>query len=646
MNTLCVDLYKRDFITPIDTSLFAFRVMEYSRDTDVGYKFATVRVYPLADRSDLLALRNWLRDYVVIRTQYETPLWAGFINNIRIHRGGIIDTVWDLDDMANRVNVLYNRKSSPASGRAPAETGWGLDADSVADYGRFELFHRQSGDSSDQTALSLRDSIIAERAYPRRGIEMTVGKNPVDSGAGGSVSDYPTEYAEIRCIGLIQALQYVYPSNGAVMPGVTQHWIAEPKNQWLGRVLVGRGRFVFTPGTPGLIEDLQSRWATTDNQWLTVQGAGNSLCAVYQAYNNVGGRFINTYQGMTEPVTETWRVAIFFHAWKLAQRVVITDPMQLSAISLYIARFADDAIRVSFCADGGTIPGAVLSTTSRSDIGGVASECEFVMPTIPVAAGTYWILVERENQTIGEYYPDSYFTVGIDPLGGAGGNLYVYVPDSGNVGGSVVEPTWGYWSPMPEQAYPASPANKSDLVFRITGAVDIADIVSATLQAHGQFIAAVEQRVTSGNYIIPYLDYQRRVLDELKRVMKFGTIGLSPLELEITADRTVIVKSRPTNDVDKWMLLSVDSRLYDGVGNEIDAERCRVGFWAIDMDDYPYISRADYDTSRAFYVRAAEYDAENNVCRYTLARNLTVIEMFEINPQQCEDLLPGMKNLV
>lgn len=640
---LTVNVFERDFVTPVAMHHLALRPIRYSCNTDVGMEYAVLRAYPLGDMHDLRQLQRWLRYYVVIGTAAETPLWGGIIRRVRIHRGGLVDHVFDLDGMANRINVLYNRRVSAVAVRGQAaSTGWDSDVDSVSEYGRFELYHRESGDTTDATALTLRGALLNERARPRRSIEQGfAGQPPAGNAVGSADSALRTDvYAEIECIGVTQALQYVYPSANPLV-GVIENWPASIELQWLGRVMVGENRFIVTAATPGVIEDMNSRYAFREWEWFTLQG-GNIINGTYQATNNRGGRYIDANPVVIFAAPSIWRMAIIPFAWKLAQRVTLPNSRIINAINIWAGRVdAHDGLMLSFCADAGGVPGAAILTANRYDIGGQPAEQIFEFLPTAVGAGVYWIVLERTDQAVNDYYPDNYYNIGIDPLAGYGGNLWMWNPDGGVQPPSIINPMLGFWQPLPERANPA--VNLFDLVFRISGVVDVADMTANVLATNTQFILGVEQAVVAGNFVVPYLDPERRVLDELMRIMRFGTAGFAPLEIRLGTDRRVVVRARPPYTIDDLHWMDSSGKLYNSAGVEIPPAYATCGVWVRDLNDIANVSDAELGIDDAYYVRAAEYDAESNTCQYILARQLSPGEWLSINPQVSELLLPGIR---
>lgn len=105
------------------------------------------------------------------------PIWEGFINRITFNAGGIAYTI-SLDEMANRVIVKYSNDSVTADGTGTnAVTTTANTTASQNIYGikcaTIEFGYNRNGNTGHPNAL--RDTILAQRAYPQTSITKGAG---------------------------------------------------------------------------------------------------------------------------------------------------------------------------------------------------------------------------------------------------------------------------------------------------------------------------------------------------------------------------------------------------------------------------------------------------------------------------------------
>lgn len=117
------------------------------------------------------------------------PMWEGLINRITFNAGGISYTI-SLDEMANRVTVVYNAAAdvatqSVAANSTTSQAIYGIKQDQI------EFGANPSGSTAHPNAL--RDTILTNRAFPQTSI--TKG--------GGD-----TNTVTLECIGFYQTLTW------------------------------------------------------------------------------------------------------------------------------------------------------------------------------------------------------------------------------------------------------------------------------------------------------------------------------------------------------------------------------------------------------------------------------------------------------
>lgn len=147
----------------------SFRVKRYSASVYGGPKLASVEVR--GDESTMLSLRTLLRCPVEIFDDEADVVWWGCVYRATAYIGNV-SLSWSLDELANRVAVVYTATVPGASGSRKITTDWAEQALSIVDYGTKErLVTLSDGDSV--YAEGLRDQMLARLGQPVRGLELT-----------------------------------------------------------------------------------------------------------------------------------------------------------------------------------------------------------------------------------------------------------------------------------------------------------------------------------------------------------------------------------------------------------------------------------------------------------------------------------------
>lgn len=136
---------------------------------------------------------QFLQDYIGARIAVYAdnpaePIWEGLVNRLTFDAGGYSYSI-SLDAMGNRASVVYT-DATPSNQRATPTN----NTTSQAIYGIKEVqvdmgFHGSTGTAKPN---ALRDTILAERAYPQ---------SSISSGNGGSI-------VHVECIGFYQTLTW------------------------------------------------------------------------------------------------------------------------------------------------------------------------------------------------------------------------------------------------------------------------------------------------------------------------------------------------------------------------------------------------------------------------------------------------------
>lgn len=148
---------------------YASDVSGYSHviEADGGFK---EMVFSL--NSEVVEIEDWLESglgrHVEVFDDAHLVMWEGFVDKVSAVIGGRAIERGPLMDVANRLSVVYSRVdtsvSPPVVGNR-AQTAYADNADSQAKYGIFYDVYSVSG-SSDATALLIRDTLLADRAWP------------------------------------------------------------------------------------------------------------------------------------------------------------------------------------------------------------------------------------------------------------------------------------------------------------------------------------------------------------------------------------------------------------------------------------------------------------------------------------------------
>ena len=118
----------------------------------------------LADQDDL---RRWLGAEMSLAPAGGAPCWWGYLHGVEVQRGGV-RWRWDLAQVVNRCAVRYHAPTpwSGEGGAGPFQTPWAEDGRSQRRFGVRECIF-SVGEASEAEAFARRDTLLAERAFPR-----------------------------------------------------------------------------------------------------------------------------------------------------------------------------------------------------------------------------------------------------------------------------------------------------------------------------------------------------------------------------------------------------------------------------------------------------------------------------------------------
>jgi len=215
-------------------------------------------------------LRNWLRYRVEIWAAAGL-VWEGHVDNILLNLGGASVSV-GTEQMYNAIKVLYSYTGDDG-GSESGETDWATDADSITEYGRKEAIHSSGGETTQEAAEALRDTVLAGTAKASAPV--------ISVQASGEAAG-----AVLQCSGRFHQLEWRYHTDAG---GFESH------EQTGERVLLG---WTYTAATIGFVQspynrlvDYASNLAAldTDDQLLVSGTWGGSNDGQHIVKTKVGG---------------------------------------------------------------------------------------------------------------------------------------------------------------------------------------------------------------------------------------------------------------------------------------------------------------------------------------------------------------------
>jgi hypothetical protein len=158
-----VEVWEPDFSKPKRVSNLELRPVRYSHRAVGGPDLAEIDV--IGSESAVLQVANWLRCPVWIRDDYQRPLWWGYVHEVNIEQSGR-SFGWTLDGMANKVKVIYEKRTSQQTTTGTKkQTGWLSNSASQARYGVKHAIFTMSA-ASDDKANALRRAALNQICWP------------------------------------------------------------------------------------------------------------------------------------------------------------------------------------------------------------------------------------------------------------------------------------------------------------------------------------------------------------------------------------------------------------------------------------------------------------------------------------------------
>lgn len=534
-------------------------------------------------------LLTWVGDWVQIRNEFDSVVWAGRIHEVEVVYGGVSVTV-NLDDVYNRVAVEYARPT-PSGGVESAVTAWGDATTSQDQYGiREQRLALPEGASIGATAL--RDRALARSAWPA----------PVVSTTGGNGAPR----ASLFCKGHFYDLETRYYENPN---GIAEYAESGDAEQAVWATLTSTSvAFQATNrinGPSGAFNNLRA--GDVIHVAGATNGANNGTFTVAETpttstqvkvsestlVNETAGASVSiSYgHGQARGIAQSFQLPAGAGSWtakSLAFRLRRYDPNGVGIAGNIV---------VELRSDSGGSPNALLAEASLTgpQTNALATNTawvEFVLDAGGVTlnpATTYWAVVRQSTAgSLGRH-----IAVDVDEAKGGAGATKVW-------NGSA----WVARSP------------DCHMPFRVLGTDDgIAMIVN---MIKGGVTASSPVDVyawATGHQIWQYRDGSRTMYDEAETILEMGTASGKPVMVRwsgapgLETGRVVILE-QPDADL-TVPLLRRDGRLVHFHGEPWEPGRLIAGTW-VQMEKLPALTGMT-NRQRALWVIASEYNARTGM---------------------------------
>ncbi len=176
MNKFTIDLQQRNFTEYIHSPNLSVTPKKWSASEKGGPLDAEIQLSGPA--GELAAALDWLRYPVKIINRQGTPVWWGVVATVEIKLKSLSLAV-SLDNLTNRVKVIYSYQGADGTSQS-GETDWTQDANSVAEYGTWEII-KSIGEATSQRATQEITNTLGDNATPAT-TEFTVGGEAIDRG--------------------------------------------------------------------------------------------------------------------------------------------------------------------------------------------------------------------------------------------------------------------------------------------------------------------------------------------------------------------------------------------------------------------------------------------------------------------------------
>jgi hypothetical protein len=575
---------------------------------------------------------------VVVKNPYGTPVWWGMIVDGALP-GGALRRGVSLREMANRWRCIY---TPPGANSVATTTAWGEDGESVGRFGAKEAM-TSATDVTATGAVQRRDAQLARYKLPQKarldgadvlgamGAWKTLGWKFYANGAGVEAHERAGS-SESQPLGLgltgttigfendNNSIHDIEARLGELKGGYRVRVSGASANNGLHTLTraTSREKVTYTATT--------IRFEASDDIWSSVAGVfefvdANDLIRVTGAGANNGAYFVSKVEngdhisldGSTvTPAVAGPSVTIERGHWVGTESVItqvlpgasvtvtvvgqeLVQPLATPAVAGWTVATAAvkvrkvgapiDALRVRLA---NYVSGAPTTTLEAMDIGAanITESAAWVTAVLSNTTAMASGLCLRLSRT-GANDPANYYVVELDGDGGyAGGSVRLW---DGVAWVDAVEP--------------------ASLLFRLEGATATTTQMAEIVAAVGQgFVTGVDVIDASGVTINQYRDGDRTGLEELERLLEFGSTSGEALVATVTVEGILQVRKRAasTSSVADVWLLDENERLRTAQGAEVEPGLLPVGRW-VKATGAPTAETWVADLAKDYVVRAA-YD--------------------------------------
>ena len=567
------------------------------------------------------ALR-WLRCGVEIRNEHDSVVWAGYVHEAEVIVGDIEVQV-SLDEMANRVQVLYSSETVDGA-NVSGTTDWAEDTGSSGRFGTKELRYSES-DITATAAEALRDLILATKKY---------AVATFDLGNGGETR------GALRCRGWVHTLDWRYYGNvagrqentttgdyQALGLGFTSVKVAFTRAKVVAVHAVGGELEFFDAGQQIVIAGSTSNDGTREikeadgkpgtsytsttlsceplddifddvgkalnfietndmilcsgfptaanNRDYLVETTGDAAIEVHNTYGEISaadsagssvtierGNKVELLGTMTnEQLGDT--VTVTQHGVKVAQYVTNTtgSAWTVDRIGIELCHVGDptDDVTVALHANNAGAPGSLLAS-GTIDADDVGDKMAWLWADL----GNSYTFATGTGYWIvvsrgGANDWDDFYRIGIDE-------------DTAHTGNQYLLWTGATWVERPTAA---------KLGYAVWGAVDTATQAGTIATAKGAFFGDVNVADASGVETNQYRDGTATAWEEIEALLSIGDDSGSRMLCSVTPARELVVAAAAAQDETTAMVYRTDGTLRYGMGGRLEPGRLIAGKWMV-----------------------------------------------------------------
>lgn len=645
---------------PYDADLDVIPLSWSGSDTG-GPKVATIRIE--GPRVSLKAIiTNWLRYDVLIQTPRGTPAWWGYVHEVQLDMDGLSITA-SLDNLRNRISVTYT--SLEGTVEQGLSLAWLEDAGSVAAYGIKEHFE-SLGSATTAMANTFQTTMLNQMSKPKL-------KRSIGSPGKPAVT--------LKCYGWIETTSWLYYQR---ITGRIEHFLGSSKIQPIGWSILGANNIGFggygihdplerfsniaagmdiTVGGSslnnivypitdtateeawtltassisfeatddmfegsGLMTGLKSdSWvqvlgSAANSRWHWIGSAGSehtrfSAAVSGEVVTEAAGPSITLLQAQKLPSNARGNyeapgtgalVNLVLHGHKISQRFFCTTSMTISSVFLEAAKWGApvDALSVAIYSDSGGNLGSSLSSGSLA------------ATSLSEDSNGVWIPITQLSLSGGSYY-----WIVVDRTGAVSGTDHYLVSMT-----EEVSLTCRMWNGS------AWVAHKPGwfLKYRLWATEDTGTMIETMLSTRPQFMT-YSLGYTSGVSGYSTMDQIMTVKDEMMRLLSIGTSAGLRIQMEVSPDKNLRLKTQPINPQPQDTLrLSTSNgiKLTDSVGSDWPQGLLPYGMYValIDLD-------ADLQVEQGLspaLIEEVEYDAETETWNISFGGERSLADILKV----------------